>query len=43
MSDVEVIKKYIREVLAIPFPEGVFDLNTPDDYEQLLIKNETGF
>ncbi|MFW9258709.1 nucleotidyltransferase family protein [Nostoc sp. CALU 546] len=39
----QIIKKSLGEVLAIPFPEGVFDLDTPDDYEQLLIKNGTGF
>ncbi|MCC5652809.1 nucleotidyltransferase family protein [Nostoc sp. XA013] len=39
----QIIKKYLGEVLAIPFSEGVFDLDTPDDYEQLLIKNGTGF
>ncbi|MEH2306423.1 nucleotidyltransferase family protein [Nostoc sp.] len=36
-----IIKKYLQEVLAIPFPEGVFDLDTPDDYEQLLLKNNS--
>lgn len=39
----QVIKKYLQKVLAIPFPEGLFDLDTPDDYEQLLIKNQTAF
>ncbi|MBD2249088.1 nucleotidyltransferase family protein [Nostoc sp. FACHB-888] len=39
----QIIKKYLGEVLAIPFSEGVFDLDTPDDYEQLLIKNGTVF
>jgi molybdenum cofactor cytidylyltransferase len=38
-----IIKKYLQEVLAIPFPEGVFDLDTPDDYEQLLLKIEEEF
>jgi molybdenum cofactor cytidylyltransferase len=37
----QVIKKYLGEVLAIPFPEGVFDLDTPDDYEQLYAKVPT--
>ncbi|MBN3884607.1 MULTISPECIES: nucleotidyltransferase family protein [unclassified Nostoc] len=39
----QIIKKYLGEVLAIPFSEGGFDLDIPDDYEQLLIKNRTGF
>ncbi|MEH1868141.1 MAG: nucleotidyltransferase family protein [Nostoc sp.] len=37
----QVIKKYLGEVLAIPFPEGGFDLDTPDDYEQLLLKKNS--
>ncbi|MDZ8104917.1 MAG: nucleotidyltransferase family protein [Nostoc sp. DedQUE12a] len=37
----QLIKKYPQEVLGIPFPEGAFDLDTSDDYEQFLRKMET--
>ncbi|GAA6621422.1 hypothetical protein [Scytonema sp. NUACC26] len=30
----QVIKKYAREVVSLPFPEGLFDLDTRNDYEQ---------
>ncbi|MBE9004000.1 nucleotidyltransferase family protein [Fortiea sp. LEGE XX443] len=35
----QLIKNYAQEVLAIPFPEGLIDLDTPKDYEQLLAEN----
>lgn len=31
-----LLQKYSSEILAIPFPEGAFDLDTPDDYERLM-------
>lgn len=31
-----LFQKYADEVLAIPFPEGAFDLDTPEDYEKLI-------
>ncbi|GAA6621425.1 NTP transferase domain-containing protein [Scytonema sp. NUACC26] len=30
----QVIKQNAREVVSLPFPEGLFDLDTRDDYEQ---------
>jgi len=35
----QIIKNYAQEVLAIPFPQGLIDLDTPEDYEQLLADN----
>lgn len=31
-----LIKKYSAETVATPFPEGAFDIDTPEDYEKLL-------
>jgi len=31
----KIIMKYTHEVLSVPFPEGVIDIDTPKDYEQL--------
>lgn len=31
----KLIKKHIHEVFSVPFPEGVIDIDTPKDYEQL--------
>lgn len=36
----QLIKNYAQEVLAIPFPDGLIDLDTPTDYEQLLAENQ---
>ncbi|MCC5636883.1 nucleotidyltransferase family protein [Nostoc sp. CHAB 5844] len=36
----QIIKNYAQEVLAIPFPEGLIDLDTPQDYEQLLAADQ---
>lgn len=33
-----LLQKHTSEVAAIPFPEGTFDLDTPDDFE-FLVKN----
>jgi len=30
-----IINKYRDDVLAVPFPEGAIDIDTPQDYEQL--------
>ncbi|MBD2439271.1 NTP transferase domain-containing protein [Nostoc sp. FACHB-110] len=30
-----LIKKYAHNVVAIPFPEGLIDLDTPEDYAEL--------
>jgi molybdenum cofactor cytidylyltransferase len=35
-----LIKKYRKQVVSVEFPEGAFDIDTPDDYENL-IKNFT--
>jgi len=32
----QLIKKYPQDVLAVAFPDGLFDLDTPQDYEQFL-------
>ncbi|MBW4558958.1 MAG: nucleotidyltransferase family protein [Trichormus sp. ATA11-4-KO1] len=32
----QIIKKYAQEVIGIPFPAGLIDLDTPKDYEQFL-------
>lgn len=32
----QLIKKYAQDVLAVPFPNGFIDLDTPEDYQQLL-------
>lgn len=32
----QLIKKYAQDVLAVPFPKGFIDLDTPQDYQQLL-------
>jgi molybdenum cofactor cytidylyltransferase len=32
----QLINKYAHDVVAIPFPEGLIDLDTPQDYQQLL-------
>jgi molybdenum cofactor cytidylyltransferase len=32
----QVIKKNIKEVISIPFPQGIIDIDTPKDYQQLL-------
>lgn len=31
----QLIKKYLTQAAAIPFPEGAFDVDTPADYENL--------
>ena len=31
----KLIKKHIHEVFSVSFPEGVIDIDTPKDYEQL--------
>lgn len=31
-----LFQKHADEVLAIPFPEGAFDLDTPEDYKKLI-------
>jgi molybdenum cofactor cytidylyltransferase len=31
----QVIRKHIHDVFTVPFPEGVIDIDTPKDYEQL--------
>ncbi|MBU7584482.1 MAG: nucleotidyltransferase family protein, partial [Nostoc sp. TH1S01] len=36
----QIIKNYAQEVLAIPFPQGLIDLDTPQDYEQLMAENQ---
>lgn len=36
----QLIKKYQTETVFVAFPEGAFDIDTPDDYEKLL-KNFT--
>ena len=33
----KLLLKYPDEVAVIPFPEGVIDIDTPEDYERLLI------
>lgn len=30
----QVLQKYTQEVVGIPFPEGMIDIDTPKDYEQ---------
>ena len=35
----QIIKKYSQEVYRIGFPEGAIDIDTPNDYERLKIKN----
>jgi molybdenum cofactor cytidylyltransferase len=35
----QVIKKYTQEVIGIPFPQGLIDLDTPKDYEQFLMSS----
>jgi len=30
----QIIMKHIDQVLSVPFPEGVIDIDTPEDYEQ---------
>lgn len=39
----QVIKQYAQEVFTIAFPEGALDLDTPEDYERFLAKNQIGF
>ena len=33
-----LIKKYRAETASVFFPEGAFDIDTPDDYERLINK-----
>jgi len=33
-----LIKKYRQQVTSVSFPEGAFDIDTPEDYEKLLKK-----
>jgi molybdenum cofactor cytidylyltransferase len=35
MGAKKLIKKYSEEVFGIPFPLGVIDIDTPEDYQQL--------
>lgn len=32
----QIIEKYARELVRIPFPEGAIDIDTPQDYQRLL-------
>lgn len=36
----QIIKKYSHEVYRIPFPEGAIDIDTPNEYEKIKIKDE---
>jgi len=31
----QLIKKHIHQVFSLPFPEGIIDIDTPQDYENL--------
>ncbi|NER99699.1 MAG: NTP transferase domain-containing protein, partial [Symploca sp. SIO1B1] len=37
MGAKKIISKYENEVFSIPFPLGVIDIDTPKDYQQLLV------
>jgi molybdenum cofactor cytidylyltransferase len=37
-----LIQKYIDQVLIVPIPEAATDIDTPDDYQQLLWQEKTG-
>lgn len=39
-----LIRQYINQVYQVPFPEGVIDVDTPEDYQQLHFEeNNCGF